>query len=62
MDFATFVFLSGMVAAVAYISYIIFCDAYALVSDSVKDSKTLDTTSWSPALKAQQIVHKMNAQ
>jgi hypothetical protein len=37
MDLATFVFLSGMMAAVAYISYIVICDVYALVSNSVKD-------------------------
>jgi hypothetical protein len=36
MDFATFVFLIGMTAAVAYVSYIIFCDVYALVSNSVE--------------------------
>ncbi len=46
MDFAIFVFLIGMTAAVAYVSYIIFCDVYALVLTSVEDF-----ASHSPLLK-----------
>ncbi len=37
MDFATILFLTGMMAAVAYVSYIILCDVYALLFKIIED-------------------------
>ena len=37
MDISTLVFLGGMTAVTGYVSYIIFCDVYALVTSSIDD-------------------------